>query len=124
MAQATRATTFLSSMPKGSGGQQGFERFMDKVVDIEETIVKEIDMLIDEKAATLEMIELLIDATHRDVLRCRYIEQMNLDKTAMMVPCSRATVWRVEKRAIEELEIIMEYYGIMKRMKQSNVINW
>lgn len=122
MEQATRATSTISTMPKGTGAYQTFERFIDKIVDMEAAIVDEIDRLADEKMETRFAVELLASSTFREVLTWRYIEMHSVNKIASMMSCDRSTVWRVERDAIDELEKIMGYYGILQRMQHRSVI--
>jgi hypothetical protein len=117
MAMATRATTAISGMPKGSDSKNTFEKFMDKIMDMEMGIVAEIDRLADEKAKTREMIDMLASEHYRDVLKWKYVEMHSTQRIALMIPCDRTTVWRVEKEALSELNKIMRYYGILQHLQ-------
>ena len=84
-----------------------FVKTMDRVMDLEQKITKEIDDYIAFKEQALEMIRRVADFDQREVLEMRYVRRMPWEKIAADMRYSIRWVYVLHSRALQAFEQIM-----------------
>lgn len=88
-----------------SGGpivQSKFSDLIDKAVDLEDELIKEIDEYLDYKRELYEIIKKLKNPAHALVLRYRYLERLTYEEIAEKLGCSVRNVYNLKNAALSE----------------------
>ena len=105
---ALRATVqkaqIYSDEPKGSKQGNKTEDLNVRIISKSDQIDKEMERLWDERNETAQAIESLEDPLENVIMRWYYINGCSRFEVMRKVNCSRTTVHRVKKSAIEHLE--------------------
>lgn len=80
---------------------------MDKLVELENQIDKQVDLLYDTQKEIDAMITRLDKQKHREVLRDYYLSMMTWEKVAVKMNISFQHVMRLRKEAIQEIEVLL-----------------
>jgi DNA-directed RNA polymerase specialized sigma subunit len=105
---ATKATTTLSDMPKGSS--RNVSRMSDiiaKMVDLEEEINADIDELVDCKREIDRLIGLVENPTYRTILELRYLAGKPLDEVGIAMNYEYSYLTRLHKQALGAIEKLL-----------------
>lgn len=94
-----------ASSPKGAN----YERVVDKLVDRETEVLKEIDELVDLRREASQIISQMADPVERDVLHFYYIEGMTWEQTAEAAHVTDRHVYRVHGRALISFEEVLYF---------------
>lgn len=85
-----------------------FVKCIDKIVDLEEKIQKEINSLILLKTEILEKIHSLENVDHQSVLELRYLSYQTWEQIAEELHYSIRWIYKLHEKALQELEEKME----------------
>ena len=96
-AKATATTSSFSDMPRSGGGSDKIQTTVEKIIEIEEKLDREIDALVE---AAVEKLE---DGRLRDVMRYRYIDGMKWEQIAVEMHYSYMQVCRLHGKALLEI---------------------
>lgn len=84
-----------------------YERIIDKLVDLEQEVMKEIDALIDLRREAAALIQMVQDPAERDVLHYYYVEGLTWEQTAEAAHISDRHVYRVHGRALISFDEVL-----------------
>lgn len=104
--RATKITPTYSDMPKG-GGSDKIQSAIDMITMLQEDVNRDIDRLIDLRKQIDAAIAAIPDQRKRQVLRHRYIDQMQWNKIAevMNYDIGCRYVYKLHGYALSELEL-------------------
>lgn len=98
-------TGTLSDMPKSNKRSDKIADGIATINEIEETINKEIDELIELKAEIEGKINAVEDLRLRELLKCRYLDFKSFEEIAYLNGYSWRHVFRLHELALDEIEI-------------------
>ena len=75
-----------------------------KAADMQAELEGDIDRLIELQKEIVEVIEMLSDSRHREVLILRYVESMSYAEIANMMNYDPSWVWRMHEEALKEID--------------------
>lgn len=105
-AEATKASNVISGMPRSdSPNHQAMADTVVKIVDLEVMINRDIDQLIDLKAASRLAINALADPEHQLVLEMRYLCQKSWEDIAQAMGYGQSNIYRLHGIALKNLVI-------------------
>ena len=111
---ATKATTTVSDMPGSpTRNTHRMENIIVKILDIEEEINTEITSLVDLKAEIMGVIKGLDNLEFQMLLELRYLCYKPWEQIALDLNYSVNNIFKMHKRALEELEVSSTYKGII-----------
>ena len=96
-----------SERVQSSGSKDKLGDCCAKIADLCTEINQDIDAFVDTKADVMHTIDLLEDLEERRVLYCRYLRYMEFFKISQETNVSEETVFRVHRKAIENLSKIL-----------------
>ena len=102
-AKATATTSSFSDMPRSGGGSDKIQTTVEKIIEIEEKLDREIDALVDLRNRIEAAVEKLEDGRLRDVMRYRYIDGMKWEQIAVEMHYSYMQVCRLHGKALLEI---------------------
>lgn len=85
-----------------------FVRCLDKVVELEHKIAKEVNRLVDLKSQIVEMIHELDSVDYQSVLELRYISYFTWEQIAAEMHYSLRWIYQLHGKALQAFEKIME----------------
>ena len=103
--------TSLSSPQMGDrvlsspSGNASFQKRLEKVWDLDETINAEIDLMVDLRMQIYSVIDSLHNRNYQLVLRYRYINGYSIEKIAEETDMNRKTISRWHKEGLEQIEL-------------------
>lgn len=99
---ATKATVAMSGMPRGGDTtRQPMADCIVKLVDLEIEITREIDMLVDVKAAARIAINAMADPEQQLVLELRYLCQKSWEEVSDSLGFGLSNVYRIHDLALQ-----------------------
>lgn len=102
---ATKATVAMSGMPRGGGTtRQPMADCIVKLVDLEIEITREIDMLVDVKAAARIAINAMADPEQQLVLELRYLCQKSWEEVSDSLGFGLSNVYRIHDLALNNFK--------------------
>ena len=104
-ALAVKSTGVISATPSHPGKKSRLEEIVCKIADLENEVNSDIDRLIEKKREISETISNLDDFAGQLVLEKHYLQGKNYYQIAVELDRSESWVYRVHKRAIDNLEI-------------------
>lgn len=105
---AEKCTSRLAPAPGGSGESRRLENIIAKIDAAEREVDEDIDRLLVSKAHIENTISKLQDPLHREILKMRYIGFMPWQDIAESSQYSESTVYRTHRKALMELDKILE----------------
>ena len=103
--RALKITPTLSQVPGGGGDGSPIERPMDKVLEIEAEINREIDELRITQREILEILNQLEDRNLKTLMKYRYISGLTWEKIAEKMDCSRQWATRLHGTALQKIKL-------------------
>ena len=82
-----------------------FVRCIEKIMDLEQKIDKEIDLFVDLKKQIRSVIESVEDPDEQMVLRYRYIHNKTWEEIGDELYADKVTVWRWHKKALSDVTL-------------------
>lgn len=99
---ARKATATISDMPGNPNkGVSAMANAVEKIVDLQAEINRDIDRLVDMKMEIEKAVRQLGNIDEQLLLRCRYINNMNWDDIAAELSVSYRTVHRIHASALK-----------------------
>ena len=98
-----------SDMPKGSCKDKDLSDYMVKLENAKECIEKCKIESAQKKEEIINKIEELEDTEQRLILKLRYVQMDNTKKICKKMSCGRATMFRIQNKAINNLENFEEF---------------
>lgn len=105
MSRATKITSTISDMPKGGQQENKTETTVEKIMQIDAEINREIDELVKIKAEVRSAISAVPNSTYREVLERRYIRGQKWEQIAVEMAYEYHYVCRLHGKALEMLDI-------------------
>jgi len=108
-AMATKMTTEYIQVKVASGGVSGghIEKTIAKIIDLRESINKDIDKFVDLKIEILETIKHVKDPIDQIILEMRYINCKSWDEVAENIGYKRSTVFKTHGKILKEVDAIL-----------------
>lgn len=103
--RALKITPNLSQAPGGGGNRSPIERPMDKVLEIDEEINREIDTLQTIRQEIREALNQLEDENLKLLMEYRYIDGMTWEQIAVKMHYGFQWVYKLHGRALNHLKI-------------------
>jgi DNA-directed RNA polymerase specialized sigma subunit len=104
--EATKATSLVSDMPRGgSPNLQRLEDTIVKIIDLEREINRDIDRLIDMKAAARASINAMANPDERLILEMRYLCYKTWTEIAETIGCSESNIYRLHGFALANFAV-------------------
>lgn len=102
---ATKCTSTITGMPRSSShGRSKMADVIDKIVDLQEEINRDIDCLVDLKREIMKVIDLIEAPEYRTVLEMRYLCFTTWEQIAVDLGYSMHHVYKVHQLALKEAE--------------------
>ena len=95
--------TFGDRVQSSTRGDAPFVKAIERIVQYEDKINREIDLLVALKEQIHETIEAVRDPRERLILRCRYIEGNPWKSLAVKLKIDLNTAYRLHRRALEHV---------------------
>ena len=105
MARATKITPTLSDMPKGGEQPNKIQMAVEKIVEIENEVDKEIDTAQITKAEIMAAIKMVNDENLRNVLELRYISGKTWEQIAVEMNYTYRNVCYLHGKALNVVNI-------------------
>lgn len=103
--KAMRITPVLSPVPGGGGSGSPIERPMDKVLEIDAEINREIDELQTVRQEIRAALNQLEDENLEMLMEYRYIDGLTWERIAEKMDYSRQWVFRLHGKALQKIEL-------------------
>ena len=103
--KAMRITPVLSPVPGGGGNGSPIERPMDKVLEIDAEINREIDELQIVRQEIRAALNQLEDENLKLLMEYRYIDGLTWEQIAEKMDCSRQWVFSLHGKALQKIEL-------------------
>lgn len=103
--KAMRITPVLSPVPGGGGSGSPIERPMDKVLEIDAEINREVDELQTVRQEIRAALNQLEDENLELLMEYRYIDRLTWERIAEKMDYSRQWVFRLHGKALQKIEI-------------------
>ena len=103
--KAMRITPVLSPVPGGGGSGSPIERPMDKVLEIDAEINREIDELQIVRQEIRAALNQLEDENLKLLMEYRYIDGLTWEQIAEKMDCSRQWVFSLHGKALQKIEL-------------------
>lgn len=100
MAASITASTMEEKVKHSCNGDAPFVRSIEKIVELEKTINKEIDRFVDLKHEMHSVIEAVTNADERMVLRYRYIQNYTWEEISEALHADKSTIRRWHTNAL------------------------
>lgn len=104
-AKATATTSSFSDMPRSGGGSDKIQTTVEKIIEIEEKLDREIDALVDLRNRIEAAVERLESEKLRDIMRYKYIDGLKFEEIAVTMHLDRRWVRRLHNRALNILTL-------------------
>jgi len=103
-----KVTAVYSSQPKGGGSiHKGSETdIINRIVDLEQEIKRDIDRLIDARQEISQLIETVTNDKEKLLLQYRYLDGHTWEKIAVMMNYAWAQTHRIHSNALYNLKLI------------------
>lgn len=100
----TTIKSFDYSKEKINGGKkQDFSDTVDKIIDLENEINKDIDDLIDKKTKMNEFIKSVLSGNEYAVIQMRYFEELNWLEIAIKLNYTEINIYKIHGKALFKL---------------------
>ena len=100
----TTIKSFDYSKEKINGGKkQDFSDTVDKIIDLENEINKDIDDLIDKKIKMNEFIKSVLSGNEYAVIQMRYFEELNWLEIAIKLNYTEINIYKIHGKALYKL---------------------
>ena len=100
----TTIKSFDYSKEKTNGGKkQDFSDTVDKIIDLENDINKDIDDLIDKKTKMNEFIKSVLAGNEYAVIQMRYFEELNWLEIAIKLNYTEINIYKIHGKALFKL---------------------
>lgn len=104
-AWALRISPVLSGMPKGSGITDRVGNVVERLIEVNETINREIDEYLNRREEISAAIEALEDPTLRTILGLYYLNGATWEEVSQKAHYSYMQVTRLQEKALEALPL-------------------
>lgn len=101
--QACRVTPLLSSMPTGTPDGQGIPRAVERIIQAQQELERQIAIYADTRRDIITIINQITDARDQEILRRRYLLGQHFEQIAVEMHLEYRWVRRRHKQAIEML---------------------
>ena len=102
---AVRISPVYSDMPRGGGNGDKLTEAVQRIVDLEAEIDRDIDRLVDLRQWIERNIDAVEDTRLRDILRRRYVDGDRIEKIAVDIMLDYRWVRRLLTRALRNLTL-------------------
>ena len=102
---AVRISPVYSDMPRGGGNGDKLTEAVQRIVDLEAEIDRDIDRLVDLRQWIERNIDAVEDTRLRDILRRRYVDGDRIEKIAVDMMLDYRWVRRLLTRALRDLTL-------------------
>lgn len=100
----TTIKSFDYSKEKTNGGKkQDFSDTVDKIIDLENEINKDIDNLIDKKIKMNDFIKSVLSGNEYAVIQMRYFEELNWLEIAIKLNYTEINIYKIHGKALYKL---------------------
>lgn len=100
----TTIKSFDYSKEKTNGGKkQDFSDTVDKIIDLENEINKDIDDLIDKKIKMNDFIKSVLSGNEYAVIQMRYFEELNWLEIAIKLNYTEINIYKIHGKALYKL---------------------
>ena len=100
----TTIKSFDYSKEKTNGGKkQDFSDTVDKIIDLENEINKDIDDLIDKKIKMSDFIKSVLTGNEYAVIQMRYFEELNWLEIAIKLNYTEINIYKIHGKALYKL---------------------
>lgn len=103
---AVRISPVYSDMPRGGGNGDRLTEAVQRIIDLEAEIDRDIDQLVDLRRQIEQSIATVQDERLRDILRYRYIDGMTWELIAVTMDFTYQWVCELHGRALQKIEIV------------------
>jgi DNA-directed RNA polymerase specialized sigma subunit len=103
---AVRTSPVYSDMPRGGGNGDRLTEAVQRIIDLEAEIDRDIDRLVDLRRQIEQSIDAVEDTRLRDILRRRYVDGDTLEKMAEDLELSYQWVCVLHGRALEKIDTL------------------
>ena len=113
MSRATKITPTLSDMPKGGQQENKTETTVEKMMQIDAEINREIDELVKIKAEVKSAISSVPNSTYREVLERRYIRGQKWEQIAVEMNYNYRYTLKLHGFALQMVEVDTKRHPIV-----------
>lgn len=105
---ATKCTSVITGMPHSSSGSSSrMADTIDKIIDLQDEINRDIDALVDLKRDIVGLIKRVSNPEYQTLLEARYLEYQSWNDIAALMGYEISWVHRIHGRALEEVDNLL-----------------